>query len=102
MVKNLIKKNYLLIEFGTYGSHDWLKNPNLAAICGDTRIIMQEPKRFEFKIIELVDSIERHIADVKVDKQLEEQPPDVFISYCWKNSRDAIKKGTKTNSSSLG
>ena len=63
---------------------------------------MQEPKRFEYKIIELVDSIERHIADVKVDKQLEEQPPDVFISYCWKNSRDAIKKGTKTSVSSLG
>lgn len=33
---------------------------------------------------------------------MEEKPPDLFISYCWANSHDAIKKGSKATATSLG
>jgi hypothetical protein len=33
LVKNILKKNYILIEFGI--SHKWLENSALAAICSD-------------------------------------------------------------------
>ncbi len=84
------------------GSHKWLENTTFAGICTDTRIIMQDQKRLTFKIDELMAAIDRQLIDYKIDKNLEETPPDVFISYCWKNSHEAIKKGTKTNTSSLG
>lgn len=46
LVKNIIKKNYLLIEFGSIGERKWLENPLFAAICTDVRVIMQDPKRY--------------------------------------------------------
>jgi leucine-rich repeat kinase 2 len=53
--------------------------------------------------VEVLDTLERQ---VKVDRgersALEQRPPDVFISYCWQNSHEAIAKGTKPTSTSLG
>ena len=31
LTKNIIKKNYILVEFGYLGSHKWLSNPLMAA-----------------------------------------------------------------------
>jgi len=102
LVKNILKKNYLLVEFGSGGSHRWLSEPVMAAVCSDVRVIMQDPARYGFKMNELVDGIERQIKDVKTDRVLSENPPDVFISYAWSNSHDAVKKGTKPTAYSLG
>ena len=102
LTKNIIKKNYILVEFGYLGSHKWLSNPLMAAVCSDIRVIMQDPKRYAFKLNEVIDSIERLIQDVRTNKSMEDNPPDVFISYCWSNSRDAVQKGTRCSSSSLG
>lgn len=50
----------------------------------------------------MIDSVERQIKDVRIDRSLQDNPPDVFISYTWGNSHDAVKKGTKHNKDSLG
>lgn len=102
LVKNIIKKNYLLVEFGYIYSHKWLESSALAAICSDVRVIMQDPSRYTFKINEVIENIERQIREVKIDASLNENPPDVFISYNWMNSHDAVSKGTKVTKSSLG
>ncbi|RNA31785.1 putative serine threonine- kinase pats1 [Brachionus plicatilis] len=98
--KNLIKKTYLLIEFGLLGARSWLQNPLFASACADFRVIMQDPKRYATKIADTFESIEKI---VQVDPQKkEEKHPDVFVSYCWANSHEAIKKGSKGTKKSLG
>jgi len=100
LVKRILKADYLIVEFGI--SHKWLEESALVSVSGDVRVIMQDVKRFKFKINEVFESIERRIVKVKIDRGLVEQPPDVFISYCWKNSHDAISTGTKTTKTGLG
>ena len=102
LVKKVIKSNYMIVEFGPKGAHKWLESPALAAICSDIRVIMQDPRRVTVKLNEILEGIERNIADIKCDKKLEKNPPDVFISYCWKNSHEAIKKGSGKTETSLG
>jgi leucine-rich repeat kinase 2 len=102
LVKNIIKKSYVIVEFGKLGAHKWLENGTFASVCSDVRVIMQDPKRFSAKIVELVDSVERQIKDTKTDRQMSQKPPDVFLSYCWQNSHDAVAKGTKSTATSLG
>ena len=101
LVKNIIKKNYLIIEFGATGAHKWLEDSRFASVCSDCRVIMQDPKRYSHKITELFETIERQIKRSKRDEK-KEKPIDVFISYCWSNSDDAVKKGTKSTKTSLG
>ena len=102
LVKNIIKKNYLIVEFGSNGSHDWMTNATFASICSDVRIIMQDPNRYTHKLTDLIESIERQLKDFKIDKKNDEKHADVFISYCWSNSHDAVKKGTRSTKTSLG
>jgi leucine-rich repeat kinase 2 len=83
IVKNIVKKNYLIIEFGMNGSHEWLKDTNFASVCTDYRVIMQNPDRYSPKINELFEGLERQLKDTKIDRSIEQKPPDVFISYCW-------------------
>jgi hypothetical protein len=40
MVKNAIKKSYLIVEFGRNGAHKWLAHPDFASVCSDVRVIM--------------------------------------------------------------
>ena len=102
LVKNLLKKNYLLIEFGLIGERNWIQNPSFAPVCSDYRIIMQDPKRFEVKLSEMFDSIELQLQDSKNSRGLNKKPAEVFISYCWANSHDAGQKGSRTTPNSLG
>ena len=102
LIKNIIRKSYLLVEFGSNGAHEWLKNPTFASICTDYRVIMQDPKRYSSKITELAEVLEKQLGDVTINKESRKISPDVFISYCWSNSHDAIKKGSKPTQTSLG
>ena len=102
LVKNIIKKNYLIVEFGANGSHKWLEDARFASVCSDCRVIIQDPKRYSHKITELFETIERQIKQKNKKDDSQSKQIDVFISYCWSNSQDAVKKGTKKTETSLG
>jgi leucine-rich repeat kinase 2 len=94
---NILNKNYIKIELGKRGEHEWLENPIFVSVCSDLRVIIQEREQFNLKLVELFDLIETQLRDIKEDSK----EIDVFISYCWKNSHDAVKKGTLRNEKSL-
>lgn len=98
----VLRSDFLIVEFGLLGCHEWIQDPAFAQVCSDVRVIMQDPERLEAKYKEMLDSIERNIGDIKVDRSSEEDLLDVFISYCWKNSHEAVAKGTKPTETSLG
>ena len=50
LVKNITRKNYLLVEFGLNGSHKWMNDPSLASIVSDYRVIMQDSNRYIYKL----------------------------------------------------
>ncbi|CAF0816500.1 unnamed protein product [Brachionus calyciflorus] len=102
LVKNLLKKNYLLIEFGSIGARKWLMNPAFASLCCDYRVIMQDPKRISSKLAEMFESIDLQLQDTKIDRDVSKKPPEIFISYCWANSHEAARKGSRTTKTSLG
>ena len=102
LTTKILKNDYLLVEFGPVGAHSWLQDTNFAHVCGDVRVVMQEPKRLQFKFKELLESVERNIGDIKIERGTEAVVFDVFISYCWKNSHDAVAKGTKGTETGLG
>jgi hypothetical protein len=56
------------LEFGSKGSNKWIKNATFASVCTDYRVIMQDPKRFNSKIAEMFESLDRHLKDVKQDE----------------------------------
>lgn len=103
LTKNIIKKNYLLVEFGPMGVREWIENPAFVSVCSDFRIIMQDPKRYGHKLAELLEILDRQVRQQSQqagsksgsDGQDVEKPVDVFISYCWANSSQAVEKGTK-------
>ena len=46
---------------------------------------------------------EYNFIDIKLNIEDDESPqPEVFISYCWKNSREAIANGSTTTELGLG
>lgn len=101
LVKNIIRKNYQLIELGTLGVRKWSEYPAFASVCSDFRIIMQDQNRYVHKLTELLECLERQIRssvqshdEARGDTDSEKMP-DVFISYAWSNSADAVTKGTK-------
>lgn len=107
LVKNIIKKSYILVEFGSVGEHKWMENTLFASVCTDFRVIMQDPKRYRVKLVEMIEVVERQLKDSVVDRRASggEQmavKPDVFISYCWSNSLEAVQKGTKNSPDSIG
>jgi hypothetical protein len=102
LVKNIIKKNYLLMEFGKMGERNWIEDSKFVSICSDFRIIMLDPARYPIKLVETLEIIERQLKDTKIDRSIVQKEPDVFISYCWANSIDAVKKGTKSGKNSIG
>jgi len=63
---------------------------------------MQNPKRTSGKLQELLVNVERRICEVKMNPKADESPVDVFISYCWKNSKQAIEKGSTGTELGIG
>ena len=102
LVKNITKRNYLLVEFGHSGAHKWLEDSRFASVCTDLRVVMQDPNRYNSKIVEVFENVERQIKDAKVAIKKDQKSPDVFISYCWQNSLDAISRGTKPTKTGVG
>jgi hypothetical protein len=106
LTKNIIRKNYFIVEVGMIDSHKWLENIKFASICTDYRCIMQDPKRFSFKLTELLDKMKNYLGEKSIDVSAAEQPPkepaEVFISYCWANSHEATSTGTKRTPTGLG
>jgi hypothetical protein len=106
LTKSIIRKNYFIVEVGKINAHKWLENIKFASICTDYRCIMQDPKRFSFKLAELFEKMETFFGENTVDlsatQTTAKPPPEVFISYCWANSEEAVSKGTKTTSTGLG
>jgi len=100
LVTKILRSKYLLVEFGS--SHKWLEAASMVQVCGDLRIIMQNPKRTKSKLEELQINIERQISEIKIDPKANEAPVDVFISYCWKNSKQAIDMGSAGTELGLG
>lgn len=104
LIKNIIKKNYLLVEFGALdGRREWIENPVFVSVCSDFRIIMQDPKRYGHKLAELLEILDRQVRQNPTGTnksgggatEEKDKPVDVFISYCWANSSQAVAKGTK-------
>ncbi len=96
LVKNILKKSYLIVEFGPDGSHKWMEDRVFASVCSDYRIIMQDKKRYGHKLSDVLESVEKQLGKQENDKRGDEADSeadvDVFISYCWKNSHEAVKK----------
>ena len=106
LIKNIIKKNYLLVELGAMGERKWIENLKFVSICSDFRIIMQDPTRYAHKLIELLEILERQVKQSSLSSEnangQSDRPVDVFISYCWANSNEAVNKGTKGTKTSIG
>jgi hypothetical protein len=77
-----------------FGSNMKWKESEIGIKLTDTLYVnMQDPKRYDNRINELVDHIENGLGSNKESQKLRDQPTDVFISYCWLNSHDALSKG---------
>ncbi|KAL5014229.1 hypothetical protein ScPMuIL_008499 [Solemya velum] len=102
------EKCYDLITY----ARDTLRKPILLVLLGETKkwqegdqelpfkdevfVNMQDKSRYKTKLDELVAVIDRKVDSKKKDY------PKCFVSYCWKNSQDAIDKGSKAEPGSVG
>ncbi|CAF1146931.1 unnamed protein product [Adineta ricciae] len=100
-ILNILRKPIIPILFGT--DSKW-KESDIGVVLSDKLYVnMQNPKRYDNRILELVDLIEQeNESNSKSKQQLRDEPTDVFISYCWANSHDAVHKGTKPTATSIG
>nr|XP_022323918.1 uncharacterized protein LOC111124909 isoform X4 [Crassostrea virginica] len=80
-------------------SMEW-KSSELGMKIGQPKMCMlKTPDRFTQKICDLKDIVEDHIAGLDLMKP---DHPDIFISYCWQNSQDAVNNGTQARHGALG
>ncbi|CAF3640658.1 unnamed protein product [Rotaria sp. Silwood1] len=100
IIKNILRKPIIPVLFGS--DMKWQES-NIGIALSDTLYVnMQDPKQYEHRIKELTNRIEREKNKNNKNQQMRDQPTDVFISYCWKNSHDAVSKGTKPTETSIG
>ena len=92
-ITNILRRPILPILFGT--DMKWKESDIGVALLDKLYINMQSIKRYEYRIKELVDIIEQEQEGKNKTQHLRDQPTDVFISYCWANSHDAVRKGIK-------
>jgi hypothetical protein len=90
-ITNILRKPIIPVLFGT--DMKWKESDIGVELSDKLYISMQKPKRYEHKIIELIDLIEQEKGGKNKNQQSKDQPTDVFISYCWANSHDAVSKG---------
>jgi hypothetical protein len=90
-ITNILRKPIIPILFGT--DMKWKESDIGVQLSDKLYINMQSLKRYEQRILELLDLIEQQKSGNKQNQHINEQPTDVFISYCWANSHDAVEKG---------
>jgi hypothetical protein len=90
-ITNILRKPIIPILFGT--DMKWKESDIGVALSDKLYVNMQNPKRYEHRIHELIDLIDQEKNSTNKDQLLKDQPTDVFISYCWSNSHDAVSKG---------
>ncbi|UJR35583.1 hypothetical protein I4U23_028336 [Adineta vaga] len=99
-ILSILRKPIIPLLFGT--DSKWKESDIGVALQDKLYVNMQNLKRYDNRIIELVDLIEQENGDKKSKQNSRDQPTDVFISYCWSNSHDAVNKGTKPTATSIG
>ncbi|XP_061180809.1 uncharacterized protein LOC133189455 [Saccostrea echinata] len=97
-ITNQLRKKILIVVVRP--SMAW-QETDLGMKIGDAFVCMiRSPDRYKAKIVDLRDMVEKTLIAMEKDKQ---RPADVFISYCWQNSKKAVEKGTKIkDKSSIG
>jgi hypothetical protein len=93
---NILRKPIIPILFGM--DMKWKESDIGATLSDKLYINMQNPKRYENQIVKLIEMIdEEKNNNNNKHQQIKDQPTDVFISYCWANSHDAVSKGIEIN-----
>ena len=90
-IKDIIRRPIIPVLYGTNAK--WKETEIGVALSDALYVNMQNIKRYETRIQELTDLIEQSRGGDKQAQQLRDQPTDVFISYSWSNSHDAVSKG---------
>jgi hypothetical protein len=92
-ITNILRKPIIPVLFGS--DMKWKEDEIGLALSDILYVNMQNPKRYDHRINELTDLIEHEKSSGDKNKQLRDQPTDIFISYCWANSHDAVCKGIR-------
>lgn len=90
-ILSILRKPIAPILFGN--DMGWKETEIGATLSDKLYVNMQNPKRYEHRIVELIDIIEQDSNAQNKNQLHKDQPTDVFISYCWSNSHDAVMKG---------
>ena len=90
-ITNILRKSVVPVLFGS--DMKWRESDIGVSLSDALYVNMQNPKRYEQKMKELIELIEQEKLGDKKGGELKNQPTDVFISYCWINSHDAVGKG---------
>ena len=90
-ITNILRKPIIPVLFGS--DMKWKESDIGVALTDKLYVNMQNPKRYEHRINELADLIDQEKNSQQKNQQNKDQRTDVFISYCWANSHDAVGKG---------
>lgn len=93
VIINILRKPIIPILFGQ--DMKWKESDIGVALSDKLYVNMQNIKRYEFRMKEILDIIEQEGSQNNKFNQLRDQSTDVFISYCWVNSHDAVSKGIR-------
>lgn len=94
--KKKLNKPTQLISFGKH--IDWKNDSDIGILCSDDVYInMSSPENFNTKISELIVSLKS-----ERDQQSNKKTSHFFMSYCWSNSKEAIKRGSKFKKGAIG
>ncbi|XP_023932352.1 uncharacterized protein LOC106160503, partial [Lingula anatina] len=93
-----LKKPYVIVTITK--SFDWTKS-ELGMNIGLQEIFVDLSKEdvYDTKLDELKEKLKSKLEE---EEKKEQDAVDVFISYCWSNSHDAVKKGTAEKDGALG
>ncbi|XP_071087235.1 uncharacterized protein [Haliotis cracherodii] len=94
-----LNKDYIITVIGT--SLAW-QNTDLGMRIGkqEQMVMVKTKARFEDRVKNLQSRVKHKLHGIQIRDNKEY--PVCFISYCWSNSSDAVNKGTKSPSGSLG
>ncbi|KAL4233400.1 hypothetical protein ACF0H5_008081 [Mactra antiquata] len=95
--KEVLQRPILLLLLGK--TKDWQKGDLSLPLGDEVFVDMTKIDRYPHKIKELFEAIQKKDES---KNRVKEQAPDVFLSYCWTNSHDAIAKGSREKDGALG